>query len=121
MRASSFLNFQSSYQIHLNLIIFKTWGEIFTSSEPSAIRKQPVFSNNVLKKVSSLLSSLHASPVHWVIKILLSFAESLSCHLSRLFSSSSHVSIAAPILSFIMQPHPVSLGWILSVWFSGSM
>ena len=48
------------------------------------------------------------------------FAESLSCHLSRLFSSSSHVSIAAPILAFIIRPHPASMGWILSVWFLGS-
>ena len=80
------------------------------------------FSHTIsLKKVSSLLDSLHPSPVHWVIKIVISFAESLSCHLSRLFSSSSHVSIAAPILPFILWPRPAWMGWILSVWFSGSM
>ena len=72
------------------------------------------------KNISSLLKSLHASPVYWFIKILLSFAESLSCRLS-LISSSSHVSIAAPISPFIIGPHPASMGWILSVWFSGSM
>ena len=55
------------------------------------------------------------------IGLLRSFAESLSCHLSRLFSSSSHVSIVAPILPFINRPRPASMGWILSVWFSGSM
>ena len=36
------------------------------------------------KNISSLLKSLYASPVHWAIKILLSFAESLSCRWSPL-------------------------------------
>lgn len=31
------------------------------------------------------------------------------------------MSIAAAVLTFIVRPHPASMGWILSVWLSGSI
>ena len=72
MTASSLLNFQSNYQIHLNLIIFQTLGwYLYIIRAICWYSKQPVFLNNLLKKVSLFLNSLHASPSHWVIKILL--------------------------------------------------
>ena len=63
---------KSNYQIHLNLIIFQTLGwYLYIIRAICWYSKQPVFLNNLLKKVSSFLNSLHASPTHWVIKILL--------------------------------------------------
>ena len=56
-------------------------GEIFASSEPSAVIKQPVFSNNLLKKWWCAQHCDHASPVHWVINILLSFAPLILLHI----------------------------------------
>ena len=118
----SAFSFQSNYQIRLNLIIFQTLGgDLYIIRAICLSRTASFLTQSLWKKVSSLLDSLYPSPVHWVIKIVISFAESLSCHLSRLFSSSSHVSIAAPILLFILWPRPAWMGWILSVWFSGSM
>ena len=68
MAASSLLNFKfdtihySNYQIHLNLIIFQTFGwDLYIIRAICWLSKQPVFSNNLLKKVSSLPISLHAS------------------------------------------------------------
>ena len=119
--APSLLNFQSNYQIHLNLIIFQTMGwDLYVIRAICWLSKQPVFLNNLLKKVSSLLNSLHASPTHRVIKILLSFADSLSCHLLRL-----HVLLFQPCfhcctnLNFHHLTTSCINGLDLSVWFSG--
>ena len=63
---------KSNYQIHLNLIIFQTLGwYLYIIRAICWYSKQPVFLNNLLKKVSLFLNSLHASPTRWVIKILL--------------------------------------------------
>ena len=63
---------KSNYQIHLNLIIFQTLGwYLYIMRAIYWYSKQPVFLNNLLKKVSLFLNSLHASPTRWVIKILL--------------------------------------------------
>ena len=64
--------------------------------------------------------SLPASPVHCVMRILICFTLKLSCHMFKFSSSSSHFSIASPIFAFICFPNPASIGWTLSVGFSGS-
>ena len=82
----SAFSFQSNYQIHLNLIISQTLGWDLYIIRAICLSQTASFLTQLLwKKVPSLLNSLHTSPVHWVIKIVLSFAESLSCHLSRFF------------------------------------
>ena len=71
------------------------WGVIISSSEPSAVIRQPVFMNSFLANILSEESFLHAFPVHCVMRILLCFALKLSCHMSKFSSSSSHSSNSA--------------------------
>ena len=94
------------------------WGLI--TSKPSAVTRQPVFMNSFLANILSGESFFHASPVHLVMRILLCFALKLSCHMFKFLSSSSHSSIALPSFAFICFPNPASIGWTLSVWFSGT-
>ena len=92
-----------------------------SSSEPSAVIRQPVFMNSFLANILPEKSFLAASPVHYVMRILLCSTLKVSCHVMFKFSSSSsHFSIASPIFAFICFPNPASIGWTLSVGFSGS-
>ena len=85
-------------------------GLILSSCEPLAVNRHPVFSNSFWMNSCQEESSLHAWPVHWVIRILLSFAEILPYHISRFSSFSSHICIAFPIFCFIAFPNPASTG-----------
>ena len=67
--------------------------------------------------------STHSTPPQSIVssRSFFSFTKSLFCHLSRLFSSLCHISIAAPILTFIIRSHSASMSWILTLLFSSSM
>ena len=91
MTASSLLNFQSNYQIRLNLIIFQTldW-DLYIIRTICWLSKQPVFLNNLLKKISWLLNSLHTFLTHWVIKILLPLLKFYPAKILLLFQPCFH-------------------------------
>ena len=103
MSAFSFLHFQSNYQIHLNLIIFQTlWWDLYIIRAICFSQTASFLTQSLWKNVSSLLHSLHASPVYLTNRFLerwiQNISDTLGCASCAIFLFLPHFDVLCDLL-----------------------